>query len=75
MVCLKRVDCDVKSKNREVSWIITCTFKRVYIKNTVDTILQDKLLQSKDLNIFVVDNGKSLNEDDFRDPRVKTDFE
>jgi len=60
----------MKSKNREVSWNYHLHLQKVYI-NTVDTILQDKLLQSKDLNIFVVDNGKSLNEDDFRDPRVK----
>lgn len=60
-------------KIREVSLaIITCTFKKDdYIKKTVNTILKDSLLQSKDFNIFVVDNGKTLNEKDFRDPRVK----
>jgi galactofuranosylgalactofuranosylrhamnosyl-N-acetylglucosaminyl-diphospho-decaprenol beta-1,5/1,6-galactofuranosyltransferase len=52
--------------------IITCTFKKeTYIKNTVNTILADKLLEAKNLKIFVVDNGKTLKEDDFNDPRVQ----
>lgn len=52
--------------------IITCTFKKeAYIKKTVDTILQDSLLQSKPWKIFVVDNGKTLAADDFPDIRVE----
>ncbi len=65
-----------QTKNREVSLgIITCTFKKEsYIKNTVSAILQDKFLQTKDLKIFVVDNGKTLNENDFKDSRVQLIF-
>lgn len=51
--------------------IISCTFKKeAYIKNTVKTILQDKLLQTKQLKVFVVDNGHTLSSDDFSDARV-----
>lgn len=62
-----------QNKLREVSLgIITCTFKKeAYIKNTVNNILQDKSLQSKDFKIFVVDNGRTLNADDFIDQRVQ----
>ena len=62
-----------ENKTREVSLgIIICTFKKeVYIKNTLTTIFQDKLLQTNDFKIFVVDNGRSLNEADFREPRLK----
>ncbi len=62
-----------QDKIREVSLgIITCTFKKeAYIRNTLNTILQDNLLQNKDLKIFVVDNGRTLNEDDLKDPRVQ----
>ncbi len=39
--------------------IITCTFKKeVYVKKTVDLVTQDKLLQNKKFQLFVVDNGK-----------------
>jgi len=52
--------------------IISCTFKKeIYIKNTVKTILQDSLLANKPWQIFVVDNGQTLSEDDFPDPRVQ----
>ncbi len=52
---------------REVSLgIISCTFrKEAYIKKTVDAILNDNVLQGKKLKIFVVDNGKTLNKDEF----------
>jgi galactofuranosylgalactofuranosylrhamnosyl-N-acetylglucosaminyl-diphospho-decaprenol beta-1,5/1,6-galactofuranosyltransferase len=62
-----------QNQNREVSLgIISCTFrKEAYIKNTVNSILKDKFLQEKDFKIFVVDNGKTLSEDDFGDARVK----
>ncbi len=58
---------------REVSLgIITCTFKKeAYVKNTVSKILQDGFLKNKDFKIFVVDNGRTLNEDDFKDRRVQ----
>lgn len=52
--------------------IVSCTYKKeVYIKKTVGTILQDPLLQTKQLKIFVVDNGQSLNQEDFSDSRVE----
>jgi galactofuranosylgalactofuranosylrhamnosyl-N-acetylglucosaminyl-diphospho-decaprenol beta-1,5/1,6-galactofuranosyltransferase len=62
-----------ENKIREVSLgIVICTFKKEsYIKNTLTTIFQDKFLQSKEFKIFVVDNGRTLNEDDFSKPRVK----
>jgi galactofuranosylgalactofuranosylrhamnosyl-N-acetylglucosaminyl-diphospho-decaprenol beta-1,5/1,6-galactofuranosyltransferase len=58
---------------REVSLsIISCTYKKeIYIKKTVDTILEDPFIQTKQLKIFVVDNGKSLNKEDFSDSRVE----
>ncbi|MDF5717180.1 MAG: glycosyltransferase, partial [Rhizonema sp. NSF051] len=60
-------------KIREVSLgIITCTFKKeVYVKNTVSAILKDDLLQDKKLKVFIVDNGRTLTEDDFIEPRVE----
>ena len=62
-----------ENKAREVSLAITiCTFrKEAYIKNTLTTIFQDKLLQNKDFKLFVVDNGRTLNEDDFTQPKLK----
>lgn len=56
-------------KKRDVSLaIISCTFKKeVYIKKTVDLITQDNLLKNKNFQIFVVDNGKTLNHSDFND--------
>ncbi|MGI8502903.1 MAG: glycosyltransferase family 2 protein [Hassallia sp.] len=60
-------------KVREVSLgIISCTFKKeVYIKKTVETILKDDFLQKEKFKIFVVDNGKTLKQDEFDDPRVQ----
>ena len=62
-----------QNKNREVALaIITCTFKKeAFLKKTVNTILQDELLQSKKFKIFVVDNGKTLNKGDFKDSRIQ----
>ena len=62
-----------ENKTREVSLaIIICTFKKeAYIKNTLTTIFQDKLLQSKNFKIFVVDNGRTLDEADFREAKLK----
>ena len=59
--------------NREVSLaIISCTFKKeIYIKKTVNTILQDNLLANKNFKIFVVDNGKTLTKDELADARVE----
>jgi galactofuranosylgalactofuranosylrhamnosyl-N-acetylglucosaminyl-diphospho-decaprenol beta-1,5/1,6-galactofuranosyltransferase len=53
---------------REVSLgIVSCTFKKeAYVKKTIDNILKDKFLQSKKLKIFVVDNAKTLNGEDFK---------
>ncbi|MFQ4140948.1 glycosyltransferase [Chlorogloeopsis sp. ULAP02] len=62
-----------QQKHRDVSLaIITCTFKKeVYVKKTVNTILQDRFLQEKKFKVFVVDNGKTLNSSDFKDCRVQ----
>lgn len=52
--------------------IITCTYKKeAYIKNTVNNIVEDPLLKIKEWKVFVVDNGQTLSEDDFKDPRVQ----
>jgi galactofuranosylgalactofuranosylrhamnosyl-N-acetylglucosaminyl-diphospho-decaprenol beta-1,5/1,6-galactofuranosyltransferase len=60
-------------KARETSLgIVICTFKKEdYIKNTLTTILQDKLLQDKEFKVFVVDNGRTLDKANFRDSRLK----
>ncbi len=62
-----------QEKNREVSLgIVTCTFKKeIYVKNTVNTILQDESLQDKEFKVFVVDNGRTLAAEDFSDARVQ----
>ncbi|RAM50286.1 MAG: glycosyltransferase family 2 protein [Hapalosiphonaceae cyanobacterium JJU2] len=62
-----------QEKYQDVSLaIITCTFKKeVYLKKTVNTILQDSLLEDKNFKIFVVDNGVTLNASDFQDSKVK----
>jgi galactofuranosylgalactofuranosylrhamnosyl-N-acetylglucosaminyl-diphospho-decaprenol beta-1,5/1,6-galactofuranosyltransferase len=52
--------------------IITCTYKKEdYIKDTVNTIVQDRLLQTKSWQIFVVDNGQTLTAADFPHPKVQ----
>ncbi len=60
-------------KLRDVSLgIITCTFKKeAYVKKTVNAILQDSFLAEKKFKIFVVDNGRTLNESEFSDDRVQ----
>ncbi len=60
-------------KIRKVSLgIIICTFqKETYVKNTVNAILQDDFLQNKNFKIFVVDNGRTLEKDEFDDSRVE----
>ncbi|BDA72720.1 glycosyl transferase family 2 [Calothrix sp. PCC 7716] len=62
-----------QEKQRDVSLaIISCTFKKeAYIKRTVDLITKDNLLKNKDFKIFVIDNGKTLNDNDFNDSKVK----
>ncbi len=62
-----------QEKHRDVSLgIITCTFKKeAYVKKTVNAILQDSFLQDKKFKIFVVDNGRTLNESEFYDYRVQ----
>ncbi len=62
-----------QEKHRDISLaIITCTFKKeAYVKKTINTILQDSLLQDKKFQVFVVDNGRTLNASDFKDYRVK----
>jgi galactofuranosylgalactofuranosylrhamnosyl-N-acetylglucosaminyl-diphospho-decaprenol beta-1,5/1,6-galactofuranosyltransferase len=61
-----------QEKQRDISLaIITCTFKKeTYVTKTVDLIAKDELLQDKNFKIFVVDNGKTLNQNDFQDSRV-----
>ncbi|GAA6615453.1 glycosyltransferase [Scytonema sp. NUACC26] len=60
-------------KTREVSLgIVTCTFKKeAYVKNTINTILQDNCLQNKNFQIYIVDNGKTLNQAEFKTSKVK----
>jgi len=62
-----------ENKTREVSLgIVICTFKKEnYIKNTLTTIFEDKSLQNKKFKIFVVDNGRTLDEADFINPKLK----
>ncbi|MFL9451979.1 MULTISPECIES: glycosyltransferase [Nostocales] len=62
-----------QEKFRDVSLaIITCTFKKeVYVKKTVNTILQNSFLKDKKFKVFVVDNGKTLNTSEFEDFRVR----
>ena len=62
-----------QEKLRDVSLgIITCTFKKeAYVKKTVNAILQDSFLAEKKFKIFVVDNGRTLNESEFEDYRVQ----
>ncbi|NMG20024.1 glycosyltransferase [Brasilonema bromeliae] len=58
---------------REVSLgIITCTFKKeAYIKKTVDNLLKDNFIKCKNFKIFIVDNGKTLKEQDFYHSNVQ----
>jgi len=60
-----------QTPEREVSLaIVACTFKKeAFIKRTVKAILQDRLLQAKSMQIFVVDNGSTLSTTDFGDDR------
>lgn len=52
--------------------IISCTYKKeVYIKKTVNAILQDPFLQTKQVKMFVVDNGQTLKQEDFLNSRVE----
>jgi galactofuranosylgalactofuranosylrhamnosyl-N-acetylglucosaminyl-diphospho-decaprenol beta-1,5/1,6-galactofuranosyltransferase len=62
-----------QEKPKEISLaIITCTFKKeAYVKKTVNNILQDSYLRDKKFKVFVVDNGKTLNDSDFEDYRAK----
>jgi galactofuranosylgalactofuranosylrhamnosyl-N-acetylglucosaminyl-diphospho-decaprenol beta-1,5/1,6-galactofuranosyltransferase len=62
-----------ENKTREVSLgIIICTFKKEdYIKNTLAAIFQDKLLETKDFKIFVVDNGRTLDKAGFTEQKLK----
>ncbi|MBD2080039.1 glycosyltransferase family 2 protein [Leptolyngbya sp. FACHB-17] len=60
-------------KAREVSLgVVICTFKKEdYVRNTLSTLLQDELLHDRDLKIFVSDNGRTLDPNEFADSRVK----
>lgn len=60
-------------KIKEVSLgIVICTFKKeTYVKNTVNTILKDSLLQGKNFKVFVVDNGRTLKEYEFAQQSVQ----
>ena len=60
-------------KIREVSLgIITCTFKKeAYVKNTVNYILKDDFLQDKKFKVFVIDNGRTLKQEEFDDRKVQ----
>ncbi len=60
-------------KIREVSLgIITCTFRKEdFVKKTVSVILEDDVLSEKNFKVFVVDNGKTLKEDEFEHQNVQ----
>ncbi|BAY34811.1 family 2 glycosyl transferase [Nostoc carneum NIES-2107] len=60
-------------KSQEVTLgLITCTFrKEAYVKDTANTILKDDLLQKEIFKFFIVDNGRTLKEHEFTDPRVQ----
>ncbi|BAS59610.1 family 2 glycosyl transferase [Leptolyngbya boryana NIES-2135] len=60
-------------KEREVSLgIVICTFKKEnYVRETLTSLLQDELLQDKSFKVFVSDNGRTLDHNEFNDPRVK----
>ncbi|MEG3849173.1 glycosyltransferase family 2 protein [Microcoleus sp. herbarium19] len=62
-----------ENKAREVSLAITiCTYKKEdFIKNTLAALFQNELLQTKNFKLFVVDNGRTLNEADFTSPKLK----
>ena len=62
-----------QNPTREISLaIISCTYKKEeYIKKTVNTIVQDRLLPTKSWKIFVVDNGQTLSSEDFPHSRVQ----
>ena len=62
-----------QTKTRDVSLaIITCTFKKEeYLKKTVKTIIEDSLIASKDIKLFVVDNGNTLKNQDLNYDRLK----
>lgn len=61
-----------QKKLREISLgIVTCTYKKeTYVKKTIETILQDKFLQEKAFNIYIVDNGKTLSPNDFNNSKI-----
>lgn len=51
--------------------IISCTYKKeAYITKTVHTLLNDDALKDKSFDIFVVDNGQTLEQSVFSDHRV-----
>ena len=62
-----------QSKTREASLgIVICTFKKEdFIQNTLSAIFQDELLETKDFKVFVVDNGRTLDEADFGKPKLR----
>lgn len=62
-----------ENKTREVSLAVTiCTYKKeTFIKNTLAAIFQDKLLETKNFKLFVVDNGKTLDQADFNKQKLK----
>lgn len=59
--------------DRQISLgIITCTFqKEDYLRKTISAILEDEILKTKNINIIIIDNGKTLDKNIFKDERVK----
>lgn len=52
--------------------IVACTFqKEAFIKRTIKAILQDKLLQSKSIEVLIVDNAGTLSHSEFSDRKTK----
>ena len=51
--------------------VIICHFKKeAFVKNTIKKVLQDTELCKKDFELFIVDNGKTLKEKEFKDRRL-----
>jgi galactofuranosylgalactofuranosylrhamnosyl-N-acetylglucosaminyl-diphospho-decaprenol beta-1,5/1,6-galactofuranosyltransferase len=51
--------------------VITCTYKKEnYVRKTVRSIVENELLSNEVLNVFVVDNARTLHKTDFPEQRV-----
>jgi galactofuranosylgalactofuranosylrhamnosyl-N-acetylglucosaminyl-diphospho-decaprenol beta-1,5/1,6-galactofuranosyltransferase len=52
--------------------VVSCTFKKEpYIVKTIENLSRDAGLATKELKVFVIDNGRTLAPESFKDPRVE----